>query len=133
MDDVGGADRVDQLPLDKRYAPGHVEVPVGERSQAPEHLPLGRPDHRAGVDDHGVRLIRPGQPAPETFQYRFQPPGVGMVVGAAVTLDVDLLPSQIFYGDIRCPPAAGPPAVHNLSSTGGGLRHWAVFLSGHNT
>jgi len=58
---------VDQILLDKRHAPGHIEVPVSERCQAPEHLPLSSPDHCTGVDDYGIRLIWPGQPATETF------------------------------------------------------------------
>ena len=72
---------------------------VGERLQAPEHLSFGRLDHCAGVDDHGIRFSRPGQPAPEALQYRFQSPGIGMVVGATVTLDVDRLSLQTIYGD----------------------------------
>ncbi|KAF5030384.1 hypothetical protein DSECCO2_638680 [anaerobic digester metagenome] len=96
VDDVRRADRANPLYLDERHAPGHVEVPIGEGRETPDHLPFGCVDHRTGVDDHGVCLVGPGQRTAETFQYLFQPLGVGVVVGTPVTLDVDRSSTQLF-------------------------------------
>ena len=90
VDDVRRADRTNPVHLDDRHAPGHVEVAVGKEGEAPEHLSFGRLDHRAGVDDDGIRLLRPPDPrTAKPLQYRNKPPGIGMVVGAPVTLDID--------------------------------------------
>src|SRR5208337_1506348 len=95
MDGFGGddnrtADSPDRLELDRRHAPGNIEVAPPELRQTPQHPPLRRSDHRAGIDDDRVgQVFRRHDRIPVLFQDLDKFCRVPEIVTAPVGLDKD--------------------------------------------